>query len=101
MEGFGYEREEYLSEFFKLPNSIQNADTFRRVFERLDAKALALCLNEWPGKEPQKRCTIAIDGKTIRAVKMKNTKHLDRGGTQQMVMLKASLNPDAMLDVLF
>ena len=46
MEYFGHEREEYLREFLELPNGIPDADTFRRVFKRLDAKELALCLNE-------------------------------------------------------
>ena len=73
MEYFGHEREEYLREFLELPNGIPDADTFRRVFERLDAKELALCLNEWLGTEHQKRCTIAIDGKTIRG--SENEKH--------------------------
>ena len=73
MEYFGHEREDYLREFLELPNGIPDADTFRRVFERLDAKELALCLNEWLGTEHQKRCTIAIDGKTIRG--SENEKH--------------------------
>ena len=73
MEYFGHEREEYLREFLELPNGIPDADTFRRVFKRLDAKELALCLNEWLETEHQKRCTIAIDGKTIRG--SENEKH--------------------------
>ena len=72
MEYFGHEREEYLREFLELPNGIPDADTFRRVFKRLDAK-VALYLNEWLGTEHQKRCTIAIDGKTIRG--SENEKH--------------------------
>ena len=46
MEYFGHEREEYLREFLELPNGIPDTDRFRRVFERLDAKELALYLNE-------------------------------------------------------
>ena len=65
VEYLGHEREEYFRDFLELPNGIPDADTFRRVFERLNPKALASCLNEWLGIEHEKRCVVAIDGKTI------------------------------------
>ena len=65
VEYLGHEREEYFRDFLELPNGIPEADTFRRVFERLNPKALASCLNEWLGIEHEKRCVVAIEGKTI------------------------------------
>lgn len=66
MEYIGHEREAFFRTFLELPNGIPDADTFRRVFERLNPRELASCLNEWLGIEHQKRCVVAIDGKTIR-----------------------------------
>lgn len=40
MEEFGTEREEWLKNFLELPNGIPDSDTFRRIFERIDPKAL-------------------------------------------------------------
>ena len=61
MDYFGHKHEKYLREFLELPNGILDADTIRRVFEQLDTRELASCLNELLGMEHQKRCTIAID----------------------------------------
>ena len=66
MEYIGRERESLFREFLELPNGIPDADTFRRVFERLNPKELASCLNEWLGVEHDKRCVVSVDGKTIR-----------------------------------
>ena len=67
MEEFGIERQEWLSEFLELPNGIPDSDTFRRVFERIDSKELAECLNQWleVAQESGGRL-VNIDGKTIR-----------------------------------
>lgn len=45
MEDFGIDREEWLREFLELPNGIPDSDTFRRVFERVNPKALSQSLN--------------------------------------------------------
>ncbi len=66
MEAFGVEREEWLRRFLELPNGIPSSDTFRRVFEKLDPKELSECLNDWLAVEREKRCVVAVDGKTIR-----------------------------------
>ena len=42
MEEFGKEREEYLRKFLELPHGIPDSDTFRRVFERVNPRALAV-----------------------------------------------------------
>lgn len=66
MEDFGREREEWLRTFLELPHGIPDKDTFRRIFERLEPKALSDCLYDWLGKARKDGCVIAVDGKTIR-----------------------------------
>ncbi len=66
MEEFGKEREDFLRNFLELPNGIPDSDTFRRLFEKLDPMELSECLVNWLEAELPERCTIAIDGKTIR-----------------------------------
>lgn len=69
MEDFGIERQEWLSNFLSLSNGIPSSDTFRRVFERVEAKELANCLRDWLGLYREKRSIISVDGKTIRGSK--------------------------------
>lgn len=66
METFGREREKWLRQFLELPNGIPDADTFRRVFERLDPQELGGCLRRWLDVERGARGVVAVDGKTIR-----------------------------------
>ena len=66
MEEFGKEKEEWLRQFLTLPNGIPDSDTFRRVFERINPKALSECLYDWLGNNRKEGSVIAIDGKTIR-----------------------------------
>jgi hypothetical protein len=51
-----------------LPNGIPSADTFRRVFERIDPKQLRKALAQWA--QTLQKClkgkVVAIDGKTLR-----------------------------------
>ena len=72
MEEFGKEREVFLRKFLELPNGIPDSDTFRRLFERLDPQELSECLVNWLEVELPARCTVAIDGKTIRGSGCKN-----------------------------
>lgn len=65
MEAFGVEREEFLRKFLELPNGIPDSDTFRRIFEKLKPSELSKCLINWIEVEREKRCVVAIDGKTI------------------------------------
>ena len=74
MEEFGKEREGFLRKFLELPSGIPDSDTFRRFFERLDPQELSECLVNWLLEEFPARCTIAIDGKTIRGSANKNHK---------------------------
>jgi len=66
MEEFGEERIDWLKKFLELPNGIPDSDTFRRVFERVESKALLACLQEWLFEaEGSGGRLVNIDGKTI------------------------------------
>jgi predicted transposase YbfD/YdcC len=68
MEVYGLSKQAWLSTFLDLPNGIPCADTFRRVFERIQPKQFEQCFERWV------RCLIdelglgliAIDGKQLR-----------------------------------
>lgn len=73
MEEFGRDRENFLRKFLELPNGIPDSDTFRRVFEKINPSELSACLLNWVSAERDKRCVVAVDGKTICG--SKNTAH--------------------------
>jgi predicted transposase YbfD/YdcC len=65
---FGESKRTWLEEWLELPNGIPSADTFERVFRKLDAKAFQARFMAWVQAvfavtEGQ---VIAIDGKTVR-----------------------------------
>jgi predicted transposase YbfD/YdcC len=67
MEDWGREREGWFREFLELPNGIPDADTFRRLFERIDPKELLNSLHLWlPVKATEESREVNIDGKTLR-----------------------------------
>lgn len=61
-------KQEWLQEFLALPNGIPSDDTFRRLFERLNPKALEQVLAKWlqqlMGSLDQE--IVPIDGKSLR-----------------------------------
>ena len=63
--GIRQKPQKYLAEFLELPNGIPDSDTFRRASYKLNPSALSSCLTNWLSMERQKRCVIAVDGKTI------------------------------------
>lgn len=67
-EAFGEAKKAWFRKFLELPNGIPSADTFRRVFERIDPKQLRKALAEWA--QTLQSClegkVVAIDGKTLR-----------------------------------
>ena len=65
MEEFGTAREAWLRAFLELPNGIPDADTFRRIFERIEPHALSGCLYDWLANNRQEGGVISVDGKTI------------------------------------
>lgn len=47
MENYGLSKYEWLEQFLKLPEGIPCADTFRRVFERINPKVFEQCFRRW------------------------------------------------------
>jgi len=68
MEVYGVSKQTWLSTFLALPNGIPSADTFRRVFERLNPKQFEHCFEQWVNQLVQELGiqVIAIDGKNLR-----------------------------------
>ena len=68
VELFGKSRQEWLSGFLELPNSIPSHDTFGRVFSLLDAERFQSCFGQWVRSvsEITEGQIVAIDGKTVR-----------------------------------
>lgn len=66
MENYGISKQEWLEKFLALPNGIPSADTFRRVFSRLNPKTFEHCLIRWVSSlaEALGAEVVAIDGKT-------------------------------------
>jgi len=68
MENYGLSKYEWLSQFLKLPEGIPSADTFRRVFERINTKVFEQCFRRWVESivENIGAQVIPIDGKTLK-----------------------------------
>jgi hypothetical protein len=68
MAVYGESKAEWLQQWLKLPNGIPSADTFRRVFEHLEAEAFERCFLDWVQRvfDLTAGQVIAIDGKTAR-----------------------------------
>jgi predicted transposase YbfD/YdcC len=66
---WGRTHETWLRRFLALPHGIPCHDTFRRLFQRLDAAAFQGCLRQWlfALRGVLKVSQIAIDGKTLRS----------------------------------
>ncbi|MHC5719255.1 MAG: ISAs1 family transposase, partial [Nostoc sp.] len=68
MENYGLSKYEWLEQFLSLPEGIPSADTFRRVFERINAKIFEQCFRRWVESivETVGAQVIPIDGKTLK-----------------------------------
>ena len=68
LENYGISKQEWLKEFLEFPNGIPSDDPFRRLFERLNPKALEQVLAQWLqqliGSLEQE--IVPIDGKSLR-----------------------------------
>lgn len=65
---FGRAKHEWLKGFLDLPHGIPSADTFERIFSRIDPEEFKNCFMEWIQAISQltKGEVIAVDGKTLR-----------------------------------
>ena len=65
---FGRAKYGWLKNFLELPHGIPSADTFERVFSRIDPEEFKSCFMEWIRAVSQltKGEIIAVDGKTLR-----------------------------------
>ncbi|MGK7877368.1 MAG: ISAs1 family transposase [Xenococcaceae cyanobacterium] len=68
MENYGISKQEWLEEFLELPHGIPSDDTFRRLFERLNPKALEQVLAKWLQQlmGSLEKEIVPIDGKSLR-----------------------------------
>jgi hypothetical protein len=68
------EKLDFLRQFLPYKDGIASADTFQRVFDLLDGQLFADCFAAWVGAiiGPVKG-VVAIDGKTIRGARRKQT----------------------------
>ena len=65
---YGRTKEAFFRRFLALPNGIPSADTFERVFAKLDPQAFAQAFSRWMASvcEATGLTPIAIDGKSVR-----------------------------------
>jgi predicted transposase YbfD/YdcC len=70
VEAYGRAKQDWLAQFFRLPNGIPSHDTFRRIFCLLDPLAFQRSFADWIAALAEwgvgSRRTIPIDGKTAR-----------------------------------
>lgn len=68
MENYGLSKYEWLKQFLLLPEGIPSADTFRRVFERIDPQVFEQCFRRWIESivDAVGAQVIPIDGKTLK-----------------------------------
>jgi predicted transposase YbfD/YdcC len=69
IERFGEARQEWLRQYFALPNGVPSHDTFNRVLAALDRKKFAECFGRWMADlcEATGLRPIAVDGKAVRS----------------------------------
>lgn len=68
IENYALSKQDWLAQFLGLPNGIPCADTFRRVFERIDPQAFERCFQAWVQALVAELGlqVIPIDGKTLK-----------------------------------
>lgn len=91
---FGLAKESWLRTFLELPHGIPSADTFARVFARLDPVAFEACFAQWIASLAidLTKEIIALDGKTVRGSGNKTQGHpaihlVSAWATQNRLML--------------
>ncbi|MEB3274348.1 MAG: ISAs1 family transposase [Prochlorothrix sp.] len=76
IETYGESHEAWLSTLLSLPNGVPKADTYRRLFERMNPDALERCFLSWVQQivETSGTQVIPIDGKTLKGSYDRNAK---------------------------
>lgn len=76
IETYAESHRDWLSTLFSLPNGVPHADTYRRLFERMNPAALERCFLGWVKQivEGSGAQVIPIDGKTIKGSYDRNHK---------------------------
>lgn len=76
IETYGESHEDWLGSFLNFPSGIPSADTYRRLFERIEPTALERCFQSWVEQlvEATGAQVIAIDGKTLKGSYDRNRK---------------------------
>jgi predicted transposase YbfD/YdcC len=68
VEDYGWEKKEWLGQFLDVSSGIPSHDTFNLFFQRVDAKALEQCFEQWVSEVATlaEGRIISVDGKTLR-----------------------------------
>ena len=68
IEVYGESKQAWLATFLALPHGIPSADTFRRLFERMNPKQFEQCFEQWVKQLVNELGiqVVAIDGKKLR-----------------------------------
>lgn len=92
MRDFARGRESWLRKFLALENGIPSADTFRRVFERLDTEKFHECFMHWVSglREALEGENISLDGKTLRGA-------FDKAGTDSALHIVSAWSSESGL----
>lgn len=98
MEDFARAKADWFATFMDLPHGVPSADTFRRVFSRLNPDAFEQCFIAWMHavvKQSRGRL-VAIDGKSIRR---SFERGWDKSGMAHMVSAFASHNGQVLSQI--
>jgi len=91
IESFAKAKAAWFASFMQLPHGVPRADTFRRVFSRLDPHAFERCFMDWMNAvvEQSQGRLLAVDGKSIRR---SFEQGWDKSGMAHMVSVFATQN---------
>jgi predicted transposase YbfD/YdcC len=101
IELYGESHQDWLETFLDLRNGVPHADTYRRVFERINPEALQPCFLGWVNQvvESIGAQVIPIDGKTVRGSydreKKQSALHLVSAWASEHRMMLAQVKVDS------
>jgi len=101
IELYGESHQDWLETFLDLRNGVPHADTYRRVFERINPEALQQCFLGWVNQvvESTGAQVIPIDGKTVKGSydreKKQSALHLVSAWASEHRMMLAQVKVDS------